>query len=224
MKRGFNDLYNALDGQMKQKRRFPVGLVVGGLAILAAAAGALYVMPGKPGAESERIGNLAGAAIGGRFSLMDQNGNLVTNDSLKGRWRLIYFGYTYCPDICPVDAQKMGKALQLLEKQDPIRAALVQPIFITVDPERDTPAAVGEFARQFHPRMIGLTGSPKQVQDAMAVHRVYAKKQGKPGDVDYLVDHSTMIYLMDKAGAPVAFFTREQSAETIAKDLAQFVK
>ena len=216
--------YSVLGGQMKQKRRFPLGWLVGGLVILGATGAALYFTPGAPQSEAERIGNLAGAAIGGNFSLIDQNSRLVTNDSLKGRWRLIYFGYTYCPDICPVDAQKLGQALKLLEKQDPLQAARVQPIFITVDPERDTPAAVGDFARQFHPRMIGLTGSPKQVQDAMAVHRVYAKKQGKPGDVDYLVDHSTMIYLMNDAGGPVAFFTRDQSAETIAKDLAQFVK
>ena len=104
---------------------------------------------------------LQGATMGGPFALTDQNGKTVRDTDFAGRYRLIYFGYTFCPDVCPVDLQSIGQALRAFEKAHPALAARVQPIFITVDPERDTPAVLKPYVAAFHPRLIGLTGTPK---------------------------------------------------------------
>src|ERR1700712_936784 len=109
---------------------------------------------------------LAGAAIGGPFTLVDQNGRTVSDRDFAGRYRIVYFGSPHCPAVCPTDLATISQALTLFEKKDAARAARVQPIFITVDPQRDTPAALKEYLRVFHPRLIGLTGSAAQVADA----------------------------------------------------------
>src|SRR6476469_9886118 len=109
---------------------------------------------------------LAGAAIGGPYSLVDQNGRAVSDRDFAGRYRIVYFGYTHCPDVCPTDLATISQALNLFEKKDPVRAARVQPLFITVDPARDTPATLKDYLRAFHPRLIGLTGSEAQVAAA----------------------------------------------------------
>src|SRR6185369_14158786 len=100
---------------------------------------------------------LKGARIGGPFALVDQNGRTVRDSDFAGRYRLVYFGYSYCPDVCPTDLQSIGQAMRQFEKSDPGRAAEVQPIFITVDPERDTPPVLKAYVAAFHPRLIGLT-------------------------------------------------------------------
>ena len=100
---------------------------------------------------------LAGARIGGPFALTDQDGKTVRDTDFAGRYRIVYFGYTYCPDVCPTDMAKIGQAMHQLDKQAPRTAAKVVPIFITVDPERDTPAAIKQFVANFHPRIVGLT-------------------------------------------------------------------
>jgi protein SCO1/2 len=167
---------------------------------------------------------LAGAAIGGPFRLIDQDGSLFSSDSLKGRYRLMYFGYTYCPDICPTDVQKMSQGLSAFEARDPERSALVQPLMVTIDPERDTPVVMKQFVRAFHPRLIGLTGSPAQVKGVLSAFAIYARRAGPPAATDYLMDHSAIMYLMGSNGEPITFFARDATPDQIAADLAKYVR
>jgi protein SCO1/2 len=149
-------------------------------------------------------GALAGARIGAPVTLTDQNGKPVSWDSFKGKYRLVYFGYTYCPDVCPVDLQRITQAYRLFEKQDAVRAAKVQPLFITLDPERDTPVVIKTYAAAFHPKLIGLTGSPEQIAKvAKDFVVVYGKEEGG-GSTGYLVSHSRTPYLFGPDGAPIA--------------------
>lgn len=167
---------------------------------------------------------LAGAKIGGPFRLIDQDGKVLSSESLKGRYRLMYFGYTYCPDICPTDVQKMSQGLRAFEAQDSKRAATVQPVMVTLDPERDTPAVMKQFVRAFHPRLIGLTGSPAQVKPVLAAFAIYARRAGPPAATNYLMDHSAIMYLMGPDGAPITFFARDATPDQIAADLAKYVR
>lgn len=167
---------------------------------------------------------LAGAKMGGAFSLIDQDGKPVTDQSYAGHYRLIYFGYTYCPDVCPVDVAALGKGLSQFEKTDPARGAKVQPIFITVDPARDTPTILKSFVANFHPRMVGLTGTEEQIA---AVAQAYAVmfERGKPNDQGaYLVDHTRASVLYGPDGQPITFVSQDAGPDIIADELARWVK
>lgn len=135
----------------------------------------------------------------------------------------MYFGYTYCPDICPTDVQKMSQGLRLFEASKPAQAARVQPIMVTIDPERDTPAVMKQFVAAFHPRLVGLTGSPTQVKEAVSRFAIYANRQGAATVASYLMDHSAMLYLMGPDGEPITFFTRDATPQQIATELADYV-
>jgi protein SCO1 len=168
---------------------------------------------------------LAGAAIGGPFALVDQDGRAATDRSFAGRYRIMYFGYTFCPDVCPTDAQKIGAAVKLLEGQDAALAARVVPVFVTVDPERDTPAVLKAFVRAFHPRFVGLTGSPQAVAAAAKAYLVYYKKNETSAGGSYLMDHSRQVYLMDPAGKPLALLpVAEGTPETIAAEIRRWAR
>jgi protein SCO1/2 len=182
----------------RTKTRIPALLV---LAIAAAVLVGLFVL--RPEARVE--GNLSGATIGGDFALVDETGRPVTSQSFAGQWRLMYFGYSFCPDVCPVDTANLAAGFSAFEKAAPERAARVQPLFVTVDPERDTPAALREFTDSFHPRLVGLTGSPDQVAAALKTFRIYAKRREGATPDSYLMDHMAAIYLFDPEGRPVAF-------------------
>ena len=172
--------------------------------------------PGKP--------PLEGAAIGGPFALVDGNNRPVTDRSFPGKWRIMYFGYTFCPDVCPTDAAAIGAGLKLAEKADAERAAKVVPVFVTVDPARDTPAVVKEFAANFHPRFVGLTGGPAAIDAIKKGYAVYsAKGEVSPGG-GYLVDHSRQAYLMDPAGKPVAFVEQDKGPQAVADAIAKWVR
>ena len=171
----------------------------------------------------ERVGPLVGAAIGGPFRLIDQDRVVRTSASYKGRYRLMYFGYTYCPDICPTDVQKMSKALRLFEASDPRRAARVQPIMVTIDPERDTPAVMKQFVSAFHPRLVGLTGTAAQINDIRSRFAIYAQRQGPATSGNYLMDHSAMAYLMGPSGEPITFFARDATPAQMAAELSDYV-
>src|SRR5690349_741304 len=108
---------------------------------------------------------LKGAAIGGPFTLTNQDGRQVSERDFAGKYRIMYFGFTHCPDVCPTDLAVIGQALRRLEKNDPAKAARVVPVFVSVDPERDSPAVLKEYVAAFHPRLVGLTGTPKQIAD-----------------------------------------------------------
>jgi protein SCO1/2 len=152
-------------------------------------------------------------AIGGPFALVDQNGRTVTNETLKGKPTLIYFGYTFCPDVCPTSLLLMETAIDKLGAD---AAKKVNLVFITIDPERDTQKLIKDYVGNFGPTFIGLTGTPEQVAAAARAYRVYFQKvPGKDG-APYLMDHSSIVYLLDRNGRFVTHFTHEAKAEAIA--------
>lgn len=186
---------------------------------LAATLSACNVQP-TPQAEPP----LAGARIGGPFTLTDGRGRTVTDRDFAGKYRIVYFGYTFCPDVCPVDVQTIGAGLKAFEAREPAKARSVVPIFITVDPERDTPPVVGAFVANFHPRMVGLTGTPEAIAAVAKSYGIYsAKGKVAPGG-GYMVDHSRQTYLMDPDGRPLALLPTEGGADKVADELQRWVK
>ncbi len=167
---------------------------------------------------------LAGAAIGGPFTLTDQTGARVSDTAFAGKYRLMYFGYTFCPDVCPVDVQKLATALRLVEKHDAVQGAKIVPIFVTVDPQRDTPANLKQFIGSFHPRMVGLTGSPAEIDRVAKAYAIFYKHQPARADGSYLVDHSTQAYLFDPMGKPLELITHDMTAEQAAAILEHRVR
>jgi protein SCO1/2 len=154
-------------------------------------------------------------AIGGPFSLVDQHGKSVTDKEVIQGLTLIYFGYTFCPDICPLDTQRNLDAVDILDA----KGVDVTPVFITIDPARDTVDALNDYASVSHPRLIALTGSQEQVKGASKAYRTYYRKNGD-GE-NYLMDHSTQSYLMDKTGF-LQFFRRDTSPEEMAETISCF--
>lgn len=167
---------------------------------------------------------LEGARMGGAFSLIGDDGKPVHDTAFKGKYRLIYFGYTFCPDVCPVDVQKLMLGLKAFEREDAARGAKIQPLFITVDPERDTPAALASFTNAFHPRLIGLTGSPAAIAEVTKSYGVYYQKAPGVTPGSYLVDHSRATALYGPDGAPIAFISEQGSPDEIARELGRWVK
>ena len=165
------------------------------------------------------------AQIGGPFTLVDQTGATRTDKDFRGKLMLIYFGYTYCPDICPTALQVMSVALDMLGD----KANEVVPIMITVDPERDTPSHLRDYVKNFSSRLIGLTGSAAAIKQAAKEFRVYYRKadvneEGKKStDKDYLMDHSSGIYLMDRKGRYLTHFTPQSQSEDIAKEIRNYL-
>ena len=166
---------------------------------------------------------LEGARIGGPFALTDQDGRAVTERSLLGQYSIMYFGYTFCPDVCPVDMQNIGSGLRDLEKSDPALAAKVVPVFVSVDPARDRPKVLKQFVGNFHPRMIGLTGSPQAIAAITKEYAVYYKKGEVSPDGGYMMDHSRVAYLMSPEGKPLALLPSEGTPQAIATELKRWV-
>ena len=163
-------------------------------------------------------GTALASAIGGRFQLVDQNGKTVTDTDLKGKWSLIYFGYTHCPDACPTALNDISIALsELGPKRDAVR-----PVFITVDPERDTPETLKAYVTSFDAPILALTGTADQVATAAKGYRVYYAKHPEAGD-DYSMDHSSVIYVMDPEGRFTASFTHESAPEQISERLKKLI-
>ena len=167
---------------------------------------------------------LAGATMGGPFTLTDQNGRRVSDRDFAGKYRLIYFGYTFCPDVCPLDMQMVGAGLRQLEASDPAVAARVQPIFITVDPARDTPEVLRHFVAAFHPRLIGLTGSEAEIAAVAREYRVFYERDRPGPDGAYLVNHSRMAVLYGPDGKPIAIIPDDQGPRGVADALRQWVR
>ncbi|HEY0114145.1 MAG TPA: SCO family protein [Allosphingosinicella sp.] len=167
---------------------------------------------------------IANSSVGGPFSLIDQDGRRVTDQDYNGRFRLIYFGFANCPDVCPVDLQVAGAGLQRFEAQDPDRAARVQPIFITVDPERDTPALLKRYVANFHPRLIGLTGSPAEIEAVKREYAVYGEKAAPGAGGAYNVDHSRILLLFGPQGEPLTIVPHDQGPEAVAAELDRWVR
>ena len=159
--------------------------------------------------------------IGGAFELIDQSGKARTDRDFRGRLLLVYFGFTFCPDICPTDLQAIGLAMDRLGAA----ADKVQPLFVTLDPERDTPEHLAQYVPMFHPRLIGLTGSPAAVHAAAEAYRVYFRRvEFEKSEADYTIDHSAFIYLMDGDGKYLGFFPPGTSAEQMVGMIKSHLK
>jgi protein SCO1 len=163
-------------------------------------------------------GVTAPAAIGGPFQLTDQSGAVFTDKNLEGRPSLIFFGFTHCPDVCPTSLFEISEVLRAMGKD----ADKVNAVFVTVDPERDTQAAMKDYLSSFDPHLKGLTGDPAAVQKVITEYRVYAKKVPLK-DGDYTMDHTALIYLMDRDGHFVSPFNLSRKPEEAAADLKHYL-
>ncbi|MDX1710056.1 MAG: SCO family protein [Rhodovibrionaceae bacterium] len=199
---------------------FCIGLLV----LLIGIAGYLYATGALDG--DQNVSGMAKPDIGGPFELVDQTGETRRAEDFRGRYMLVYFGYTYCPDICPTSLLEMTRALDLLEAQAPEKEAKVTPVFVTVDPERDTVEALADYAGHFHENLVALTGSDEEVARAAKAYRVYYSKAEVEGDDDdaYLMDHSSFIYLMGPDGEYVTHYSHMAGAEEMAADMAKRVE
>jgi protein SCO1 len=188
----------------------PLKLTLLGILALLLIGGVVWMQYSPPAVDS--------AAIGGPFQLVDSAGHPVSDQAFRGKYMLVYFGYTFCPDVCPTTLSDVATALDRLGP----RADQVQPLFITVDPERDTPAVVGQYAANFSPRLVGLTGTPDQIAAVAREYRVYYARHrtgDKPGD--YTMDHSSILYLMGPDGHFIAPIRADEPPEVIASDIAR---
>ena len=206
---------------MTRQNKTMVACVAAALLLSAGAGGYLYMQTraGEDAFAACAAGQVGGGAIGGPFTLTDGDGRTVTDTQVITKPSLIYFGYTFCPDICPLDNARNAEAVDLLAK----RGYDVTPIFISIDPKRDTPEVVKEYAANFSPKMIGLTGTPAEVKAASRAYRTYYRVQN-PDQKYYLVDHSTYTYLVFPHRGFVDFFKRGDTAEQIADRTACFIK
>ena len=178
--------------------------------MLLAAGGYLFLSGSQP----------AALTVGGPFSLIDGDGRPVTDQTWHGKYMLVYFGYTYCPDVCPTTLTNLSDALDKLGA----KADRLQPLFITVDPKRDTPQVVKQYAAAFGPRIIGLTGSAEQIAAAAKAYRVYyAEHRTGPGPDDYSMDHSSVLYLMGPDGRFIAPMRADQTGPEMAAALTKLV-
>lgn len=197
-----------------------------GLAVVTAAVagGAAWVVVpawlSPPKTPQVQVALPSGVTLGGPFSLTDETGARVTPETFRGRFMLIYFGFTYCPDVCPTELAKMAAALDLLGAE----AEEVVPILITVDPERDTPSALAQYTDLFHPRLVGLTGSEAEIAAAARAYRAYyAKVRTGPGADEYTMDHSAFVYLMGRQGEFIALFNPQTTPEAMAEAMRRAI-
>ncbi|MGH6895988.1 MAG: SCO family protein [Geminicoccaceae bacterium] len=192
-----------------------IGLVVAGAIALAAAGG--WVLESWLVAQQPSRGK---ALIESDFSLVDHTGKPVTEEDFAGKWQLVFFGFTYCPDVCPTTLNDIALVLEELGDD----ADQVRPLFITVDPERDTPEVMAEYVANFDPRIVGLTGSPDQIKDATQAFRTYYAKAEQEGAPDgYTMDHSAFLYLMDPEGEYATHFSPSDEPTAIANEIRAFL-
>lgn len=187
--------------------------------LLAATLAGCHAAPSQPPEEPP----LAGATIGGDFTLTDQDGKTRHWADFRGRYVAIYFGYTYCPDICPTDVQRTAQGIRAFEQAHPAMAGKVQQVFVSVDPARDKPQVVGQFVRAFSKDMVGLTGTPEQVAAAAKTFAVSYSKDKDEGNGAYLVSHTNYTYLFGPDGKPLATLPTDIGADAVARELAKWV-
>jgi len=192
-------------------------VAIGFAGVLVIAAGVLLALALR---ETPRgaAGTALASAIGGQFQLIDQNGKPFSDANLKGKWHLIFFGYTHCPDACPTALNEMSLALDRLG----IKRDEVGVVFITVDPERDTPDVLKSYVQSFDAPIVALTGSPEAVAQAAKAYRVFYAKHPR-ADGDYDMDHSAVIYVMNPEGRFTATFTPDSSADAIVQRLQKLI-
>jgi protein SCO1/2 len=194
-------------------------ILIGSAAAILAIAAVLLLWPlagenNGPPARSGTVGQSGEAAIGGSFTLVDQNGETRTDEDFRGRYMLVFFGYTNCPDFCPTSLQTISNTLDVLGED----AANLQPVFISIDPARDTVEQMNAYSEAFHPKIVYLTGNDEQVAKAARAYRVYYSRREIEGGVDaYIMDHSTFTYLMGPDGKFIDFFEHGLPADEMAK-------
>jgi len=167
---------------------------------------------------------LAGAKIGGSFTLTNQDGDRISEEQFDGQYRIMYIGYSYCPDVCPVDLANIMLGLKLAEKENPALSKKVQPIFISVDPGRDTPAVLKQYVSAFHPRLIGLTGSPDEIDAVAKKYLIIYDVRKDEGSSEYLVDHSRQAYLFGPEGEPLALLPFDGTPRQVADEITRWVR
>jgi cytochrome oxidase Cu insertion factor (SCO1/SenC/PrrC family) len=187
-------------------------LSYGLIAAILLVGGVFIVVRPPAGIESSGVSVPGGVSVGGPFALTDQHGAAVTDASYRGRWMLVYFGYTFCPDVCPTELQTIAGALDKLGPQ----ASQIAPLFVTVDPERDTAAALADYVKLFDDRIVGLTGTPDQIAAVARAYRVYYAKATSKDSSTYLMDHSSFMYLMGPDGKFRALFRQGMSPQALA--------
>jgi protein SCO1/2 len=193
-------------------------VVLAGFLIGAIAGAAVLALTGK--SSGPAVATSGKALIGGPFTLIDQNGKTVTDQDFRGRLMLVFFGFTHCPDVCPAELQVMSQSLDALGP----KAEEVVPLFITLDPERDSAAVMAEYVKNFGTRFVGLTGSPEAIAAAAKAYRVaYAKFQENPASANYSVDHSALVYLMGKDGEYVTHFPYGTPAAKMTEALRRYL-
>jgi protein SCO1 len=191
-----------------------ITFIVAGFLIGALAGAAILLVTTPRGGQP--VQSSGTALVGGPFSLVGADGKTVTDADFRGRYMLVFFGFTHCPDICPAELQVIAQALDKLGG----KGKKVVPVFITLDPERDTPKAMAEYVKSFGPNFVGLTGSPEAIAAAARAYRVaYAKVENKESAGDYSVDHSALVYLMDPEGKYVTHFSYGTGADELAEKL-----
>ncbi len=198
------------DEKQTPSRRGPILIIAAGLAVIVGLGLGFLIPVSKPDLEVSQ------SIIGGPFEMVNHLGETVTQESFKGRHMLVYFGYTFCPDVCPTELQSMTVALNDMGEE----ADAITPVFVTIDPARDDVAAVRDYIGFFHPRLVGLTGTPEQVEamtDAFGVFYARARDTGET--TDYLMDHSSLIFLMDEDGRYVTHIRANTSPEAMARQL-----
>jgi protein SCO1 len=189
------------------------------VALLGVSAAYVYLTKDPGDALSACRGGQTAGTIGGPFQLVNGQGQSVTDAEVLTKPSLVYFGYTFCPDVCPLDNARNAEAIDILEE----RGIDAVPVFISIDPERDTPEVMQDMATNLHPKMIGLTGSLEQVKAAAQTYKVYFRKQDSE-DEFYLMDHSTFTYLMLPGLGFADFFKREVTADEMADRVSCFVE
>ena len=192
-------------------------VIVAGFLIGAFGGAALLVL--SRGGQGPAVQTSGKALIGGPFTLVGRDGKPVTDQAFRGKYMLVFFGFTHCPDICPAELQVMAAALDELGP----KANDIIPIFITLDPERDTPMVVSDYVANFSPRFVGLTGTPEQIAEAAKAYRVvYSKFQEDKASSDYSIDHSALVYLMGKDGEYITHFAYGTPASQMTEALRRY--
>ena len=192
-----------------RSRAFGAGIAASLVALVAIGLAA-FLLVGPPGRSRA-------ALIGGPFALQDGNGKTVSDQTLHGRPFLVYFGYTHCPDVCPTELARISDVLAKMGDN------AIPALFITVDPDRDTPKIMQDYVSSFNPAIVGLSGSPQAVEATEKAFRVYSHKGPAQPDGDYAMDHSSVVYLMDKNGAFVEAFNVERPPQDAAKELDKYL-
>ena len=219
---------NSGKDEVQSAKSLPKFVVIAGAAVVGVLFGAVLWMMIGPDTD-QKLGQVRSTAqsgyadIGGPFTLNDHNGRVVTEKTFEGNFQLVYFGYTYCPDVCPLGLLLMHDLLNELGK----KGDQIQPLFISVDPERDTPEVLKDYISSFHPRLLGLTGSTEQVAAVADAYKMYYRKAAMPGSEgsdNYALDHMNIIYLMGPDGIYLKHFINPTAPKEIAAEIRKHLK